>query len=140
MGGVHVQACNTLTICFHHKVSLYSRLLFPIAKCQLVCTEGRPNEDCSRCVCDGHVLHGEVQSVTGVPVVGASVALAGQPKMIHAQTDAKGQFTLTGVCSSSSTSMYIRKEKFSPVTVSTSSNTTGFSWVRAVLKSAGEYW
>ncbi|KAF3691086.1 Cartilage intermediate layer protein 1 [Channa argus] len=106
------------------------------AKCQLVCTEGHPSGDCSRCVCEGHVLHGEVQSVTGVPVVGAWVALASQPKVIRARTDAKGQFMLTGLCSFNSTLISIRKEKFSPITVSTSSNTTGFSWVRAVLKSA----
>ncbi|XP_051232521.1 cartilage intermediate layer protein 1 [Dicentrarchus labrax] len=106
------------------------------AKCQRVCTEGRPSEDCSRCVCDSHVLHGEVHSVTGVPVAGAWVALASQPKVIRARTDANGQFRLTGVCSSSSILISIRKEKFAPITVSTSSNTTGLSWVRAVLKSA----
>ncbi|XP_026202169.1 cartilage intermediate layer protein 1 [Anabas testudineus] len=111
------------------------RTLCP-AKCQRVCTEGRPSEDCSRCVCEGHVVHGEVQSVTGVPVVGAWVGLASQPKVIPVYTDTKGQFKLTGVCSSSSTLIFIRKEKFSPITVPTSSNTTGLSWVRAVLKSA----
>ncbi|KAG8003568.1 Cartilage intermediate layer protein 1, partial [Nibea albiflora] len=105
-------------------------------KCERVCAEGRPSEDCSWCVCDSHVLHGEVHSVTGVPVAGAWVALASQPKVIRARTDAKGQFRLAGVCSSSSTLISIRKEKFALTTVSTSSNTTGFSWVRAVLKSA----
>ncbi len=121
-------------------ISLCSRLcvFLPTAKCQRVCSEGRPSEDCNRCVCDGHVLHGEIHSVTGVPVAGAWVALASQPKMIRARTDAKGQFRLTGVCSSSSTSIFIRKEKFAPITVSISSNTTGLSWVRAVLKTAGE--
>uniref|UniRef100_A0A3Q3MKV2 Cartilage intermediate layer protein 2 n=1 Tax=Labrus bergylta TaxID=56723 RepID=A0A3Q3MKV2_9LABR len=108
-------------------------------KCQIVCTEGRPSEDCSRCVCEGHVLHGEVHTVTNVPVVGAWVALANQPKVIRARTDAKGRFRLPGVCSSSSTLISIRKEKFAPITVSTSSNTTGLSWVHAVLKSAKPY-
>ncbi|XP_029988492.1 cartilage intermediate layer protein 1 [Sphaeramia orbicularis] len=106
------------------------------AKCHLVCAEGRPSEDCSRCVCDGHMVRGDVHSVTGVPVAGAWVALANQPKVIRARTDAKGQFRLPGVCSSSPTSLSIRKEKFAPTTVSTSSNTTGLSWVRAVLKTA----
>ncbi|XP_037626566.1 cartilage intermediate layer protein 1 [Sebastes umbrosus] len=106
------------------------------AKCQLVCTEGRPNEDCSRCTCDDHVVHGEVHSVTGAPVGGAWVALASHPKVIRALTDAKGQFRLTGICSSSSTLISIKKDKFTPITISTSSNTTGSSWVRAVLKSA----
>lgn len=103
-----------------------------------MCTEGRPSEDCSLCVCDNHVLRGEVHTVTGVPVAGALVALAGQPKAIRARTDAKGQFGLKGVCSSSSTLISIRKEKYAPITVPTSSNTTGLSWVQAVLKSAGE--
>lgn len=107
------------------------------AKCQLVCVEGRPSEDCSRCTCDDHVLHGEVRAVTGVPVAEAWVALDSQPKVIRALTDAKGQFRLEGICSSSSTLISIRKEKFTPVTVSTSSNGTAWSWVRAVLRSAG---
>ncbi|XP_069551022.1 cartilage intermediate layer protein 1 [Brachyistius frenatus] len=108
----------------------------PAVKCQRVCTEGRPSEDCSRCVCEGHVLHGDVHTVTGVPVAGAWVALASHPKIIRTRTDAKGQFRLTGVCSASSTLIIIRKEKFVPITVSTSSNTTGLSWLRAVLRSA----
>lgn len=112
--------------------------VFTTAKCQRVCTEGRPSEDCSRCVCDGHMLQGDVHSVTGVPVAGASVALASHPKVVSARTDAEGQFRLTGVCSSSSALITIRKEKFVPVTVSTYSNTTGLSWLHAVLRSAGE--
>lgn len=130
--------------CKSHNIFLYisvcSRfcVFLPPVKCQRVCTEGRPSEDCSRCVCDGHVLHGEVHSLTGVPVAGALVALAREPKVIRARTDAKGQFRLAGVCSSTSTLISIRKEKFAPIAVSTYSNTTGLSWVRAVLKSAGE--
>lgn len=76
--------------------------------------------------------------MTGVPVTGARVALASQPKVVLARTDAKGQFRLTGVCSSSSTLISISKEKFAPVSVASVSNTTGFSWVQAFLKSAGE--
>lgn len=106
------------------------------AKCQLVCTEGRPSEDCSRCVCPGHMLHGDVHTVTNVPIAGAWVALADQPKVVRARTDAKGRFRLPGVCSSTSASISIRKEKFAPITVASSSNTTGASWVHAVLKSA----
>ncbi|KAM6962610.1 cartilage intermediate layer protein 1 [Aplochiton taeniatus] len=105
-------------------------------KCKLVCKEGHPSEDCSRCVCEGHVLRGEVFSVTGVPVAGARVVLANRPKIIRARTDAKGLFRLPGVCSSSQTLLSVRREKFAPVTVSTSSNSTGTSWVRVVLKSA----
>lgn len=100
--------------------------------------EGRPSEDCSICVCDGHELHGDVQSVTGFPIAGASVTLASHPKVIRASTDSKGQFRLTGVCSSSSSLITIRKDKFVPVNVSTASNATGTSWLRAVLRSAGE--
>lgn len=124
--------CLSLSWCSQLFLSLMT------AKCQRVCTEGRPNEDCSRCVCDGHVLKGVVYSITGVPVAGAWVALASQPKIILARTNNKGQFKLPGICSSSSTSISIRKERFAPVTVSTSSNTTGLSWVRAALQSAGE--
>lgn len=100
--------------------------------------EGRPSDDCSHCVCDNHILYGQVQSVTGAPVVGAWVTLASQPKVVLTRTDAKGLFRLSGICSSSSTLISIGKEKFAPVAVSTWSNTTGLSWIHAVLKSAGE--
>lgn len=108
------------------------------AKCQLACPEGRPSEDCSLCLCEGHVLRGEALGVTGVPVAGARVALAGQPKVVLARTDVKGRFRVAGVCSSAPTSISISKEKFAPVTVASTSNTTGMSWVHAVLRSAGE--
>uniref|UniRef100_A0A665T4K1 Cartilage intermediate layer protein 2 n=1 Tax=Echeneis naucrates TaxID=173247 RepID=A0A665T4K1_ECHNA len=108
-----------------------------VQKCGKMACPGTINDDCSRCVCDGHVLHGEVHSVTGVPVAGAGVALASQAK-VHVRTDAKGQFRLPGVCSSSPTLIAITKEKFAPITVSTSSNITGLSWVQAVLKSHPE--
>uniref|UniRef100_A0A667WY91 Cartilage intermediate layer protein 2 n=1 Tax=Myripristis murdjan TaxID=586833 RepID=A0A667WY91_9TELE len=74
-----------------------------------------PGTDCSRCVCDSHVLVGEVYSVTGVPVAGARVALANRPKIIRARTNVKGQFRLPGICSSSSTLLSIRKENSSEV-------------------------
>uniref|UniRef100_A0A668UTE1 Ig-like domain-containing protein n=1 Tax=Oreochromis aureus TaxID=47969 RepID=A0A668UTE1_OREAU len=89
-------------------------------KCQYVCTEGHPSEDCSHCVCKGHILHGDIHSVTGVPVAGAFVSLASHPKVIRARTDAMGHFKLLGICSSSPTLITIRKEKFAPITVSTS--------------------
>jgi hypothetical protein len=76
--------------------------------------------------------------MTGVPVMGARIALASRPKIIRTRTDAKGLFRLPGVCSSSPSQLYIRKEKFAPATASTSSNSSGSSWVRAVLKYAGE--
>lgn len=103
-----------------------------------MCAEGFPSEDCIQCVCDGHVLQGEVRSVTGAPVAEATVSLADHPKVALAQTDAAGHFSLPGVCSSSPTLLHVRKDRFSPVTVSTASNATGLSWVRAVLASTGE--
>ncbi|CAL8254101.1 unnamed protein product [Merluccius merluccius] len=103
--------------------------------CPMVCAEGFPSDDCSRCVCDGHMLQGEVYTVTGVPLVGAKVALASQPKVALTQTDPEGRFRLPGVCSSSPTQLSVSKERFSPAAVSTYSNTTGMSWVRAVLAS-----
>uniref|UniRef100_A0A8C6WKY4 Cartilage intermediate layer protein 2 n=1 Tax=Neogobius melanostomus TaxID=47308 RepID=A0A8C6WKY4_9GOBI len=96
---------------------------------------GRPNDDCSRCVCQGHVLRGEVHSVTGVPVSGAWVALAGQPKVILARTNSKGHFQLPDICSTSSTLLSIRKEKFAPLTVAAASNTTGISVLLKITKS-----
>uniref|UniRef100_A0A8C9SVW7 Cartilage intermediate layer protein 2 n=1 Tax=Scleropages formosus TaxID=113540 RepID=A0A8C9SVW7_SCLFO len=64
---------------------------------------GRPVEmqKCGkvRCVCEGHMLYGEVLSLTGVPVVGARVTLAHKPKLIRTRTDNKGRFRLPGICS-----------------------------------------
>ncbi|KAJ8277315.1 hypothetical protein GJAV_G00073880 [Gymnothorax javanicus] len=106
------------------------------AVCQLVCSEGRPSEDCSRCECDGHVLHGEVVGSSGAPISGARITLDSQPELVRAQTNARGVFTIPGVCSSAPAVVTIQREKFSPVTMATSSNGTGTSWVRAVMKSS----
>ncbi|KAG5850719.1 hypothetical protein ANANG_G00085430 [Anguilla anguilla] len=106
------------------------------AVCQRVCSEGRPSDDCSRCVCKGHLLRGEVKGTTGVPVSGARITLDSQPELVLAQTDARGLFTVPGVCSGTPTLVSIQREKFSPVAVTTSSNSTGTSWVRVVMKSS----
>lgn len=107
--------------------------------CQRVCPEGRPSEDCSRCVCEGHLLHGEVLSATGVPVPGARVALADHPQLVRARTNGEGLFKIPGACSGSKTLLLISKEKFAPVSIApTSNNSSKTSWVRVVLKSSGE--
>ncbi|XP_023699974.2 cartilage intermediate layer protein 1 isoform X1 [Paramormyrops kingsleyae] len=106
------------------------------ALCHRVCPEGRPSNDCSRCVCEGHLLLGEVLSLTGAPVAGALVSLADVPKSVHVRTDAKGLFSLRGICSGERTLVTVTKEKFAPVTVPSSSNSTGRSWVRAVVRSS----
>lgn len=134
---VHVCEINS-SLSWCHYDGWHFGVNISTAKCQLACPEGRPSEDCSLCLCEGHILYGEALSVTGVPVAGAWVALSSQPKVVLARTDARGHFRLTGVCSSSSTLIAISKEKFAPVTVASASNATGISWVRAVLKSAGE--
>lgn len=107
------------------------------ALCRRVCPEGRPSDDCSRCVCEGHLLFGEVLGITGAPVAGALVSLAGGPKSVHVRTDAKGLFSFRGVCSGERTLVTVAKEKFAPVTVPSSSNSTGRSWVKAVVRSSG---
>uniref|UniRef100_A0A3P8YXC6 Ig-like domain-containing protein n=2 Tax=Esox lucius TaxID=8010 RepID=A0A3P8YXC6_ESOLU len=106
------------------------------SQCKLECPGGHASDDCSRCVCAGHVLQGEVLSITGVPLAGATIALSSQPKIILTHTDSMGLFRLPGVCSSSPTQLYIRKERFAPVMAYTSSNGSMSSWIRAVLKSA----
>jgi hypothetical protein len=104
----------------------------------MVCPEGLPSADCGRCLCEGHVLQGEVYTIAGVPVAGATVALADRPKVALAQSDPAGRFRVPGVCSSSPSLLSVRKERFAAAAVSTSSNATGLSWVRAVLGSTGE--
>ncbi|XP_062412851.1 cartilage intermediate layer protein 1 [Sardina pilchardus] len=104
--------------------------------CQRVCEEGRPSDDCSRCVCEGHLLHGEVLSATGVPLAGARVALVSQPNLVRARTNSKGLFKMPGVCSGSKTLLVINKEKFAPLTVATFNNGSKTSWVHAILKSS----
>ncbi|XP_061093778.1 cartilage intermediate layer protein 1 [Conger conger] len=106
------------------------------AACQRVCSEGRPSSDCSRCVCEGHVLRGEVKGSTGVPVSGARITLDGQDELVRARTDARGLFTVPGVCSRAPTLVTFQREKFAPVTMPTSSNSTGTSWVQAVMMSS----
>ncbi|KAB5559173.1 hypothetical protein PHYPO_G00025920 [Pangasianodon hypophthalmus] len=104
--------------------------------CQLVCPEGHPNEECSHCICEGQTLRGEVLSVTGVPVSGASVAVADQPKVIRAQTDDKGLLKIHGMCLGPETRLLISKEKFAPATVPIFRNSSENLWVRAFLRSS----
>ncbi|XP_036442862.1 cartilage intermediate layer protein 1 isoform X1 [Colossoma macropomum] len=104
--------------------------------CQIVCPEGRPSEDCSHCVCEGQTLQGEVLSVTGVPVSGASVAVSDQPTVIRTHTDTKGLFKIPGVCSGPEARLLINKEKFAPATVPVFNNSSKSLWIRALLRSS----
>lgn len=109
-----------------------------VVLCQLVCPEGHPNEECSHCICEGQTLRGEVLSVTGVPVSGASVAVADQPKVIRAQTDDKGLLKIHNMCSGPETRLLISKEKFASATVPIFRNSSENLWVRAFLRSSGK--
>ncbi|MFT7798734.1 cartilage intermediate layer protein 1-like [Arapaima gigas] len=106
------------------------------APCQRTCPEGNPSKDCSHCVCEGHMVYGEVLSLTGVPVAGARVALAQKPKLHRAQTNGKGQFKLPGICANDATLVTITKEKFAPLMISSVSKSTRVSVVKAVLRSS----
>lgn len=106
--------------------------------CQIVCPEGHPNEECSHCICEGQTLQGEVLSITGVPVSGANVSMAGQSKVIRAHTDDKGLFKIHGMCSGPETRLLISKEKFAPATVPVFRNSSVNLWVRAFLRSSGK--
>ncbi|KAK2869120.1 hypothetical protein Q7C36_000991 [Tachysurus vachellii] len=106
------------------------------AVCQLVCPVGHPNKECSHCVCEGQTLRGEILSVTGVPVSGASVAVADQPNVTRAQTDDNGLLKIYGMCSSPETRLLISKEKFAPATVPVFRNSSRNLWVRAFLRSS----
>ncbi|KAG7327559.1 hypothetical protein KOW79_009165 [Hemibagrus wyckioides] len=107
----------------------------PVA-CQLVCPEGHPDKECSHCICEGQTLRGEILSVTGVPVSGASVAVADQPNVIRAQTDDNGLLKIHGMCSGPETQLLISKEKFAPATVPVFRNSSKNLWVRAFLRSS----
>ncbi|XP_076880309.1 cartilage intermediate layer protein 1 isoform X1 [Brachyhypopomus gauderio] len=105
-------------------------------ECQRSCPEGRPSEDCSHCVCEGRTLRGDVRSVTGVPVAGASVAEVAQPELIRARTDAEGRFRVPGTCSGPGTHVLISKDKFVPASVPILSNSTEELWVTVLLTSS----
>ncbi len=132
---------NTQYLKTYHFVLLQwnqnTHFIFTVS-CQRVCPGGRPSKNCSYCICDGQTLHGEVFSVTGVPVPNATVALASQAKVVHAHTDAKGQFKIDGLCTSPQTRVVIRKDKFAPITLPVSNNSTDELWVRAILRSSGK--
>jgi len=113
-------------------------ILFFTVACKRVCPGGRPNKDCSYCICDGQTLQGEVFSITGVPVANATVALASQANVIRAYSDAKGQFKIKGLCTNPQSRVLIQKDKFSPITLPVSINSTNELWVRGVLRSSGK--
>ncbi|XP_062869130.1 cartilage intermediate layer protein 1 [Trichomycterus rosablanca] len=104
--------------------------------CPLVCPEGRPSEDCNYCVCKGQTLKGEVLSVAGAPVSGASVAVADLPSVIRAHTDTNGLFEIAGMCSGLESRLLISRDKFAPATVPVFRNSSKSLWVRAFLRSS----
>lgn len=132
----NTQSLKSHNICCYLEIK--TPILFFTVACKRVCPGGHPNKDCSYCICDGQTLQGEVFSVTGVPVANATVALASQAKVIRAHTDAKGQFKIEGLCTNPQTRVVIRKDKFAPITLPVSINSTDELWVRAVLQSSGK--
>uniref|UniRef100_H3A298 Cartilage intermediate layer protein 2 n=1 Tax=Latimeria chalumnae TaxID=7897 RepID=H3A298_LATCH len=108
----------------------------PCPECQQVCSMGRVNEDCSSCVCDGHVLLGTVQTLEGTSLINARVAMEDRPWVTLTKTDERGQFRIQGICSNSKVNVTIALEKFASSTVQALSNGTETSMVRAIMKKA----
>ncbi|KAK6467453.1 cartilage intermediate layer protein 1-like [Huso huso] len=124
--------------CFGRRVEAQKCGKSPCTACRRVCQEGRVNDDCSSCVCDGHALVGEVRSQQGAPLPEALVSLEEHPRLTLARTDERGAFRIQGVCSSSAarTLFTIQREKYATLTLPAFSNSTGTSWIHAVLQRA----
>ncbi|XP_063145238.1 cartilage intermediate layer protein 2 [Candoia aspera] len=105
----------------------------PCPACQLSCTIGIPNKDCTSCICPDHTLLGTVRRANGMALAGAQISLTDQPQAPLVQSNRWGQFTIRGICAGNSTNVRAELERFAPGSASPVVNGSGTSLVEILL-------
>ncbi|GCC38455.1 hypothetical protein chiPu_0016969 [Chiloscyllium punctatum] len=102
--------------------------------CKLRCTMGRVNAECSRCMCEEHLLHGSVHLQDGAPASQATVQLWGDSDQILTVCDEKGKFRIPGLCPDGKTVLKIMKSHYGTVLHTLSINNSKISTIEVKLK------
>ncbi|XP_070618275.1 cartilage intermediate layer protein 1 [Erythrolamprus reginae] len=111
------------------------RFLCP-SVCNLTCSRGWPNADCSTCTCQGHLLRGTVALQDGAPAAGAQVFLQVKPSKFLRESGPNGAFEVPGLCPDGKTTLQIKKSKYAMAVITLSESSENYSVVRVHLKRA----
>ncbi|XP_067873752.1 cartilage intermediate layer protein 1 [Heterodontus francisci] len=104
------------------------------AGCELRCTMGRVNAECSRCMCEEHLLYGSVHLQDGAPASKATVHLWGNSDKVLTVCDTKGKFRIPGLCPDGKTALKIKKAYYGTAVVTLSVNNSKMSTIEVKLK------
>ncbi|XP_072134048.1 cartilage intermediate layer protein 1-like [Mobula birostris] len=104
------------------------------AGCGLICSMGRVNAACSRCMCEDHTLLGSVRLQDGAPASGATVHLRGDPDSLLTTCDDNGKFKIPGLCPDGNTAVEIRKPRYGVAVVVLDKGTDKVSIISVKLK------
>ncbi|XP_078526840.1 cartilage intermediate layer protein 2 [Lissotriton helveticus] len=126
----------TTSPCVGRSLEAQKCAVTPCKVCLLNCTVGRASTDCSRCICDDHVLTGHVLNTEGSALSNAKVALGENPLVILATSDQRGRFTVPGICADATSNVTITLENYVPVAVQPVLNGSESSHVQAILTRA----
>ncbi|KAJ1085757.1 hypothetical protein NDU88_005882 [Pleurodeles waltl] len=126
----------TTSPCVGRSLEAQKCAVTPCKVCQVNCIVGHPSQDCTRCVCDDHVLTGQVLNTEGTALSSAKVGLVENPLVTLATSDRRGRFTVPGICADARSNFTISLENYVPVTVQLVLNGSESSHVQAVLTRA----
>ncbi|XP_067827241.1 cartilage intermediate layer protein 1 [Heptranchias perlo] len=104
------------------------------AGCELECSMGRVNAQCSRCMCEEHLLYGSVHLQDGAPASKATVYLRGNSDNILTVCDEKGKFRIPGLCPDGKTALKIKKAYYGTAVITLNVSNSKQSTIEVKLK------
>ncbi|KAG8145190.1 hypothetical protein E2320_013554 [Naja naja] len=92
----------------------------PCKVCNMTCSRGWVNADCSACFCQEYLLHGTVALQDGAPAAGARLYLQAKPSKFLTESGHNGAFEVPGVCPDGKTTLQIKKSKYATAVITLS--------------------
>ncbi|KAG8440758.1 hypothetical protein GDO86_006483 [Hymenochirus boettgeri] len=83
--------------------------------CDISCSTGKVNADCTMCVCKKHILYGTVTLPDGALAIGVNVYIITKKPKLVAVSDSQGKFQIVGLCPDST--IQLELEKYSLITL-----------------------
>ncbi|KAL7980180.1 hypothetical protein Chor_001448 [Crotalus horridus] len=110
----------------------------PCTVCNMTCSRGWENADCSACFCQEHLLRGTVSIQDGAPAAGARLYLQAKPSKFLTESDHNGAFEVPGLCPDGKTTLQIKKSKYTTDVITLSESAENYSTVHIYLKRAAK--
>ncbi|KAM3828431.1 cartilage intermediate layer protein 1 [Vipera latastei] len=108
----------------------------PCTVCNMTCSRGWENADCSACFCQDHLLRGTVSLQDGARAAGARLYLQAKPSKFLTESDHNGAFEVPGLCPDGKTTLQIKKSKYVTDVITLSESAENYSAVHIYLKRA----